>query len=171
MKKITLLILFVCTSFSIYAQDSWKSITRDAYSIQYPSDWKIDTSGSIGADLIIYSQLSSADDIFTENINVLIQDLTGYNMDLDSYTEISEEQIKTVIQNGKIIESKRVTSGSNPYHRVVYLGEQNGYKLKFAQHYYVIDNKAFVLTLTCEEDQYDNYISTANTVFKSFQLK
>ncbi|MCH2193771.1 hypothetical protein [Kordia sp.] len=54
MKKITFLILvFVCTSTTIKAQESWKFITRDAYTIQYPSSLEIDTSGSMGADIIM----------------------------------------------------------------------------------------------------------------------
>ncbi|MCH2193770.1 hypothetical protein [Kordia sp.] len=109
--------------------------------------------------------------MFTENINVLILDLAGYNLDLDKYTKTSEQQIKTMIEGAKIIESKRITNGPIPYHRVVYTGEQNDYKLKFAQHYYVINDKAKVLTLTCEQNQYDKYIDIAMKVFKSFRLK
>ncbi len=171
MNRISFLLLFVCIHISVNAQESWKSLTQDAYSIKYPSNWTPDTSKSLGVDLILYSQLKSTEDNFTENINVLIQDLSGYNLDLDKYTEISEQQIKTMIEGGKIIESKRITNGSIPYHRIIYTGKQNDYKLKFAQHYYVINDKAYVLTLTSEQDQYDKYIDIAMKIFKSFKLK
>jgi hypothetical protein len=171
MKRIAFLLLFVCIHISVNAQESWKSLTQDLYSIKYPSSWTSDTSKSLGVDLILYSEQKSAEDNFTENINVLIQDLAGYNMDLDKYTEISKEQIKPMIQTARIIISERVTSGSEPYHRIVYLANQGGYKLKFEQHYYVKNKKAFVLTLTCEKDQFDNYKTIAHKIFKSFQLK
>jgi hypothetical protein len=40
--------------------------------------------------------------------------------------------------------------------------------LKFEQYYWVINEKAFVLTLTCEEDQFKNYKEVGEKILNSF---
>ena len=124
----------------------------------------------MGTSFILFSPLTSQQDQFKENVNLIIQDLTGYNLDLDKYVEISEGQIKTMITDGKIIESKRITSRTLNYQRVIYTGKQGIFNLKFEQYYWVVGNKAFVLTLTCEETQFDNYQVTGEKVLNSFNL-
>lgn len=63
-------------------------------------------TGQMRASFILFSSLSSKEDQFKENMNLLIQDLTGHNLYLDKYVEISEGQINTIIADGEISESK-----------------------------------------------------------------
>ena len=65
--------------------DGWKSLTENSYSINYPGNWELNKSGQMGTSFILFSPLSSEQDQFKENVNLLIQDLTGYNLDLDKY--------------------------------------------------------------------------------------
>ncbi len=173
MKKITLFLLFImCTCIAVHAQESWKTATFDAFSIKHPSNWKADTSNkNVGVDIILYAPQTSSDDNFNENINVIVQDLSSYPMDLDAYTKLSEEQIKNMLEGGKITKSERVTNGSETYHRIIYVGSQSGFMLKFEQRYYVKDNKAYVLTLTCLNDNFNDYIKMAHKIFNTFQMK
>ena len=170
MKKLPFLFLFaVLITIQVNAQ-KWKTISQDAFSIKCPSDWTTDTSKSMGADVFMYKK-EDANDAFAENINVLVQDLSGYDLNLDSYTELSERQIKTMVTRGKIMSSERINSGSFPYHKIIYTGIQNDRKLKFLQHFYIKDKKAYVLTLTCAENQFDKYLAIGSTIFKSFRFK
>ena len=94
-------------NLSLYGQTKdWNTFKKDSYTIDYPKDWELDESGQMGTSFILFSPLTSQKDQFRENVNLLVQDLTGYNLDLDKYVEISEEQVKTLITDGKIIESK-----------------------------------------------------------------
>lgn len=158
-------------NLSIYGQtEDWNTVKKDSYSIDYPKDWELNESGQMGTSFILFSPLASQKDEFKENVNLLIQDLTGYNLDLDGYVEISEGQIKTMMKNGKIMESKRVTNRTLDYQKVIYTGKQGIYNLKFEQYYWVVDNKAFVLTLTCEEPQFDDYKLIGEKILNSFKL-
>ena len=65
-----------------------------------------------------------------------------------------------MITDGNIIESKRITTEPLNYQKVIYTGKQGIYNLKFEQYYWVVDDKAYILTLTCEESQFDNYQAT-----------
>lgn len=150
--------------------ESWKLLSDDNYTINYPDSWELNKSGQMGTSFILFSPLSSEQDQFKENVNLIIQDLSGHNLDLDKYVEISEGQIKTMITDGRILESKRMTTKTLNYQKVLYTGRQGVFNLKFEQYYWVVENNAYVLTLTCEESQFDNYQVTGEKILKSFEL-
>jgi len=86
----------------------WKSLTNEKFEIQYPSDWVVDQSGQMGISFFLFSPLSDESDNFKENVNLLIQDLAGYDLTLDGFVDLSENQIKTLATDGEIILSDRI---------------------------------------------------------------
>jgi hypothetical protein len=170
---ITFLCVFVNTSelFEKTNPNDWKEFQEKNYSIKYPEDWELDTSRQGGSIFFLLSKQTSEQDQFRENVNLIVQDLTGHNIDLDKYVQISEEQIKTLITNSNLLESKRINKDGAKIHQVVYTGDQGVFKLKYKQHYFIKDDKAYVLTLTCESDQFEQYISTGGKILNSFRLK
>lgn len=151
--------------------DSWKKYEKNEYSVQYPSDWKLDVSGQMQSSFIIISPLESTEDSFGENVNLIIQDLAGKNIDLNLYTEISEEQVRTLLPNSSIVESKRVKDGTHEYHKLIYTGEQGGRELVFEQYYNIWEDKAYVLTLTTTKSTATQYKETGEKILNSFLLK
>jgi hypothetical protein len=149
----------------------WKTFEGTNYSIQYPPEWELNQSGQMGSTFILSSPLESSQDQFTDNVNLLIQDLSGHNLDLDKYAEISEGQVKTMITNSTLIESKRIKTGSEEYHRMIYTGDQGIFHLKVEQYFWVRNGKAFVLTLTCEQDKFADYKGVGEAILNSFTFK
>ncbi|MBK8442240.1 MAG: hypothetical protein IPL35_01995 [Sphingobacteriales bacterium] len=149
----------------------WFSIMENKYAIKYPSNWEVNKSGQMGTSFILFSPLSNESDKFKENVNLLIQDLTGYDLNLDQYVEISEGQIKTMLTEGQIISSERKKKDKQEYQKVIYTGKQGIYDLKFEQYYWVIDNQAFVLTLTGEKEEFDKYQDIGEKILNSFEIK
>lgn len=150
---------------------SWKSFGKVAYTISYPSDWRIDTSKVMGSDAFFFSPKDNDTDKFSENVNVIMQDLKGMNIDLDRFVEISEGQIKTLITDGQLLESKRLSADGKEYHRLLYTARQGIYNLKTLQYYFVADEKAFVVTLVTEADKYEKYEKLGAKILNSFKLK
>ena len=172
MKQLLLLgTLILTVNIFLFGQTKdWNSLNKKDYSINYPKDWELNESRQMGTSFILFSPLSSQQDRFRENVNLVIQDLKGYNIDLEKYVEISEGQIKTIVTDGKIIESKRISNQSQNYHKVIYKGKQGAFNLKFEQYYWVIRDKSYVLTLTCEENQFDYYKVVGEKILNSFKL-
>jgi hypothetical protein len=153
------------------AQDTWQNLDQPAYKFSYPANWVLDEAGQMGTKFIIFSALESAEDTFKENVNLIIQDLTGYNLNLDQYAKLSEEQIKNMMNNVSIGEHKRVDTGSSPHYKIIYSGDQGIYKLTFEQYYFVKDNKAYVLTLTTEQKSFEKFKAEGEKMLESFVLK
>ncbi len=158
-------------SFGQNKETSWKTINDNTYSIQYPDNWELNISETMGTSFILLSQQTSSEDKFRENINLSIQNLEGYNLNLDAYVAISEEQILKMVTNGIIIESKRLNTNNTEFQKIIFTGKQGLFQLKFVQYYFVKDEKAYVLTFTCEEIQYEKYNIIVEQILESFLLK
>ena len=148
----------------------WEIYKEDDFSIQYPKDWELNQSGQMGTSFILFSALENDQDQFRENVNLIVQDLQGRSVDLDAFTELSEGQIKSMMTNCTLYESKRMKKGSSEYHKLVYTAEQGAFNLKFEQYYWVENDKAYVLTLTCEESKFSGCKDIGEKIMHSFSL-
>ena len=170
MKRILIILTFTINTIFVFGQTEWKTLSENDFKIEYPDNWELNRSGLMGTKFILFSKLSKSTDKFRENINLIIQDLTGSNITLDKYVEISENQIRTLVTNGKIIESKRVSDNEFEYHKMVYTGKQGAFDLKFIQYFWVLDNKAYVLTFTAEITEFDNFVQIGERIMNSFKI-
>ncbi|MFA5100212.1 MAG: PsbP-related protein, partial [Candidatus Omnitrophota bacterium] len=70
----------------------------------------------------------------------------------------------------KFLEDKKdKLSGADAY-RLVYASRQKKADFKFLQVMCIRDNRAYVLTYTALQTQYDKLLKTAQAIIKSFQL-
>lgn len=175
LKKIQLLWFILFSSFAGIAQVNvpadWSVYEDDSFSIRYPTGFEIGKSSVPNVSFILLSRSTSSKDQFRENVNLMVQDLRGMEMDLDQFTQVSENQVTTLLFKGKIFESKRISTDSTEYHRLVYVGEQAELRLIFVQHYWIIDGKAYILTFTGEASEFKKYDAVSQVMMQSFQLK
>lgn len=165
MKKALCCIIILMLNFS-FSQTEWTNFKKDNFSIDYPKNWTLDTSGQMNSQFLLFSQLEENDN-FKENVNLIIQDLRGQNMTLDSYVELTKKQITSMVEKGKLIETKN--NGS--YQSVIWSGFIAGNDLKFKQYLFFKDERAYVLTFTALETTFDDYIEIGSKILDSFNLK
>ena len=150
---------------------NWKKLEEANYSIQYPPDWELNKSKEMQTSFILFSPQESGTDQFRENVNLIIQNLAGQNINLDKFAEISESQIKTMITNCKIIESKKIRGDDGDYYSIEYTGDQGVYHLNYQQYYWIKDDKAYVLTSTAEQSRLQAYKQTGESILNSFSIR
>lgn len=184
MKSITLLIFFLLLGSTLtFGQNTpagasgidtknWKTFKGSGFSIQYPDTFDLDESELMGTSFILFSKQVKDDDLFKENINLIIRDFSGQDIDFNDYVKDSENQIETLITDGKLLSSKRLTdSFGKECHRVIFTGKQGQLELKWIQYYWLLNGKSYSLTLTCEESQFDTYVKDGEAIMKTFKLK
>jgi len=178
--KYKLLLLFVVALEFVSCQKSQKAetvfsqpekgtkeISRKGYSISYDSTYRLDESGRNGTEFYLFTPTQSGDD-FSENINLMIQNLGVLKYDLDQFVEISEKQIKV---SGKLLESIRKKKDGQEYQILIFEGNFNGLDLKFLQYDFVKNDKAYVLTFSAKQNEFDNYEKEMEKVMNSFKLE
>jgi hypothetical protein len=165
--KNTLIIFSLFFLTSIFSQNEFKDLEKENYSISYPKSWNLDTSGQMNTEFLLFSE-STENDTFNENVNLLIQDLKGHNITtLESFTELSISQIKTMIKEGKVLENYN----KKTHHILIWSGYIGDNHLKFKQFFFVKNEKAYVLTFTTLINTFDKYHKTGNKILNSFTLK
>lgn len=170
MKKLLITTALLLTIQISYSQDDW--VTKDGtnYSVSYPNNWRFDTSGKMNTEFIIFSPLETGD-TFSENINLLIQNLEGSGVKtMDDFIELSINQVKSSVTDGKIIKSERVNNTPKPYHKIIWSGNMSNMDLKFKQHIFIKDNKAIIVTYTATTEAFNDYIVTSDKILNSFTL-
>jgi len=163
------LLVFFAEGYCQADKESWVVLDQPDFTISYPRNWTLDQTGKMGTAFVLFSEQINSD--FRNNVNLIVQDLNGLGYDLDKYVTLSEGQVKTMITNSQIIESKRLRSASGEFQEVVFTGEQGIFHLKWMQRYWVKGAKAFVLTFTASEATYDQYKQVGEKMLESFKLK
>jgi len=172
MKLLILLFLtMVCQAYGQTASThSFVDFSRNGYSIRYPKSWRTDTSKMMGADLFILAPLENANDKFSENVNIMIQDLTGQNIGLEQYKQITENQLKVMVTDGKLIESVIVKSDKGSYYKLQYLMTQGAFKLRIFSICYIKADKAYLVTFTAEVNKYEQFKKDGEQTINSFKV-
>ena len=154
-----------------FAQEvKWETLKQNGYVINYPADWTLNQSGQMNTSFILFSPQASLEDKFQENINLIVQDISAYDLTLEQYTEASTEQIKNFITDSKILSNENV-AGPPPFHKLKYSGRQGEFELMFEQYYWIIDGNAFILTFTCQMSDYDTYVKVGHQILDSFKIE
>lgn len=170
--KLIYTIVLLLAGFTLKAQiGTWRTFNKTHYSVQYPSGWTVDSSRQFGADVFIAAPVDTIGDKFKENVNVMVQNIAGQNVDMDRYVSVSEEQIKTMMTDCEIIESNTITTAPTTYHKIIFTGRQGAFALKIEQYYFITKDKAFVVTFTAEQKRFDDYQVTGEKILQSFRLK
>ena len=170
MKKRITSIVILLLAFTLQSQTKKETYSKDNYSIEYPTDWKFDNSGFRGTSFTITSPASSEEDAFSENVNMIIQDLSAYNFDLDQYVSLSKNQFITGIPGSKFIKDERSKNAAYEYHTFVVEADIKNMSLKMKQIYFIKNKHAYILTFTSLKSEYDNYVKTADEILNSFKL-
>ena len=151
--------------------EDWKMYSDSICEIQYPSEWNENTSGQMGTSFILFSPIESETDKFRENVNLFIQDLLGQNIDLESYVTLSENQINALVTDVEILNSVRQHNENGEHHKLVYNGTQGVFELRLEQYFWIIGDKAYILTYTSEQDKYDKFKTLSDKILNSFKMK
>ncbi len=173
MTRLYLFLIVIPFSPCLFAQDGdSKEIEGINYSISYPQNWKLDQSGTMGSSFTIFCPETSDPNVFRNNVNLIIQDLSDcYNINLDQYVHIYRKLIKILYQDSSVLEIKHIARGRSEFQRIIYSGDQGVYHLMFLQSFMIRDDKAYILTLTCEKDNFEKYKKTGEAIMNSFVLK
>ena len=168
--SLLLLTLSVSAQQTIDDSDTLIKVIKERYSLSYPKSWTIDTSKMFGMDILLRSPKTDSLDDFSENMNVFIQDLHGQNYNLSKIGQESEAQIKNVVTDIEIIDSKLDSTASQQYYILKYNGRQGKFLLTTIQHYYLKDEVGYALTFTIKNEKATDYVPLAKKMFNSFKL-
>lgn len=139
---------------------------NDQYSLEHPEDWKFDQTDK-QTTFSVFSEATSENDNFRDNINLVSEAIPNKNVTLDEYIELTVTNLANFLENQSKIE---VTKRDN-YQVLTYSGKTSGYDLKFEQRVWFKDGSAHILTYTSEIEEYELHKDKARKIMDSFVMK
>lgn len=136
------------------------------YSIAYPSDWSNPDVQSNGALVAFLTPTNNK----TENLNIQASNVSASDtLSNVTSTILSENE---GLANFKLIDSGNTTLGGNPAYKIVFtVTSSSGDNLKVTQIWTVKDGKEYLITYKGSPANYDAYLSSAQQMIDSFQVK
>jgi len=165
MIRYLLLLLITIQNLSCQSNRKYESIESDKYSISYPSSMNVDNTGVSGADFVLSTAKKSENDVFIENINLMIQKSEDDLMDFANRTKSEIEKV------GTIISSSVINNNEKSIYRIAFSLIQNGYQLKFIQHALIDNNVLYLLTYSSEASEFAEHSKEMEEIMLSFKLK
>ena len=167
-----LLIIFVLFPLIINGQEQNEIIKykKDNYSIEYPSNWIFNDSGKNGTKFFLYPTNSESSEIFTENINLIAQNLNDSAMTLVEYKNLVEKQVTGMLTESKIISSGIENKNGLKSHQLIAEGKSGDYKFKTIIYTYLINKQIYTLTFVTLYDGYENNRTESLRIMNSFNL-
>jgi hypothetical protein len=148
------------------SKSNWKTYSGTGYTIELGSDW---TKTTNAAAELAFTHLGSSTDGFSENINVIVQDISAYDLDLESYLEMSLEQYEQLEYD--VISYKHMTvNGVKGYYCVIST-EVNSITCYISQYFTVIDDAAYVFTFAADEDGFDELEDEVKDIYKTIEFE
>ncbi len=148
----------------------WTTLKNEAFEISHPNEWEVNETGLAGTTFILFSPVENQSDLFRDNVNLIIQDLSGYNLTLEKYIEFSLKQLPSMVEDSKVLFSETVEEKGKVFQKLIYTGKQGIYDLRFEQYILIIEEVVYILTLTCEINTFDYYQSTGGKIMDSFAI-
>jgi hypothetical protein len=135
------------------------------FNIQYPEEWAKQTVPNAIAFL---SPKENKNDVFQENVNLMLQDISQQPINIEQYTEITKKQITKNAGDSAIISLKSVVLAGQKSKELIYKVKYQGRDLKFKQYWFIKEQTVYLFTYTAEPDQYEKYEKTATEIIQSF---
>ncbi|BAT55640.1 Serine/Threonine protein kinase [Nostoc sp. NIES-3756] len=141
--------------------------------IKYPQQWqKTVTPDRITGNLVKFISPKENDaDIYTENLNLIIQDLPETRRELTQLNTFYINEIKQFHQNFQIIQEAESQLANQPAHQVVYTFTEDRINLQRLQIWTIKNNKAYILTYTADAAKYSKYLPVVQTMISSLVIE
>lgn len=157
--------VFGSVASTVIAQQTYHN-EKYGFSIQPPSGWTVDESGLMGTAVIF---IGPTKEDFTVNINILVEDAQG--MTLDEYISASKPQLSQILTNYQLVsEGSKVIGGLDTY-ALVYTHTMGVFDLEVKQVALLEDDKAYVITFTALQSNYDEYLPAFEASVETFKIE
>jgi hypothetical protein len=137
------------------------------FSIKYPETWVKQLNPNI---MVFLSPKEGVMDMFQENVNVILQDLSRQPMTIEQYTALTKKQVIDNFGEASILSLKDVTIAGQSAKELIYNMNYQGKNLKVKQSWLIKGSSSYLLTYTAEPEQYAKYDNLATEMIKSFKL-
>ena len=157
-------VFVLCCAACTSAQE-WSTYrsTLFNFDISYPQDWSVKEISGIVAFL---SPMEGPDDLFAENVNVVVEDISNYQFTTEEYAKAADAYWITTDASLHIQDFQKTSlCGEDAFYTIV-----SGAGLRYKQYKLVVQSRAYILTYTAQEHAFEQFLPIADKIIHTFQI-
>lgn len=138
--------------------------------IKYPQSWeRRDIDNPITGEVVAFvSSKQTEADKFQEKLTISVEDFSGT---LEDFSDTSTKDITKHLVKAEIQKPRETTLANKSAYQLIYTGKDGENNLKSMQLFTLRGDKAYIVTYTAAIDNYNDFIQTAETMIKSFEIQ
>ncbi|MDT8904011.1 PsbP-related protein [Anaeroselena agilis] len=152
-------------AFAVYGNKDY------GFQAQYPAGWQV-IEGAAETVVAFHSPLTAAGDRFSENVNVIVEDLAAHpGLTLDGYEKLGLANLAAFMPELAVKERRAGTLAGRAAKLVEFTCRQDAYRLHVLQMMTIANGRAYVATYTAEETEYGRFLPAARKIMASLTIK
>ena len=138
--------------------------------IKYPQTWeRRDIDNPITGEVVAFVSAKQTEaDKFQEKLTISVEDFSGT---LEDFSDTSTNDITKHLVKAEIQKPRETTLANKSAYQLIYTGKDGENNLKSMQLFTLKGDKAYIVTYTAAIDNYNDFIQTAETMIKSFEIQ
>lgn len=170
MKKYFFCMLMLAAVGSLQAQNNLIYQTSE-YTIQYPNDWSIDTTGNAGTSFMIMSKLQDEEDQYEDALTLTVLPYASSGDALKTFSDQHLNDLKIFYQDIIIPTDEFISHGGSPCRHYLVKGKFSNVGVILEEYVWATHDKIYLLTYNSQTEGYDKLSGVAAKMFQSFQFK
>ena len=133
----------------------------------YPSGWNVQENTG-GSAVTFQSPSEGRDDLYLENMKVVVEDLSSNPMSLEQYKDAQLAKKQSLASFNKVMDGPYKINGFNGW-KLAYTGN-TGMLMEWVEICTIKGTTAYDLVFSAQESRYANYVVAMDNMIKSFQF-
>ena len=138
----------------------------DGFSLELPKTWATPKGYKEFAALVAFSPLVDAKDDFRENLNVVVEAISGHSVESFFLAHLNNYQTSLEKFSIKTMGYERV--GGIMAKWMVYEHSTEKHELKVKAWYVIRDNRSYVITCSAQDSTFSDYLTSFDSIVASF---
>jgi serine/threonine-protein kinase len=160
------ILLFILSKIIVY--NTYENL-HYGFTIKYPDGWGV-AENQMGTVVIFSTPLENALDVFAENLNVVVQNISP-DMTFREYTETAVKQLQAVFPSVMTVETvEPATLSGQKAAKLIYVGKGDQADIKMMHMWTLSGTKAYILTFAATERDFDRFYPLVKKSFNSFRI-
>ena len=157
-------------------KEGWKRFENsDISKVDCPKDWEV-VENFMETVFLIKEATANKEDVFAENVNLVRTTAQSSKSDdadfsLNNFVEETLVDHRNYFEEFELLEQKDGRYQKIKAVILILKGKANDIHFKIKQCFFILNDYIYTFTFTSQKDSFDDYISTANDIYKSLIIK
>ena len=144
----------------------WEEYSYSDYSLKLSSDWE---DMDYDAAELAFVHSGTAADGFAENINTMTQDISAYDMDLDSYLDLTLDQYETL--GYEVVGYKYMTINGVKGYYCITSTEVESVTYYVSQWFTIVGDNAYIFTFAADDEGFSELEEEVKDIYRTIEFK